>query len=186
MNWSSGSVPWAQWGCGLPVHHSSVSVCVEWLPVHVRRHGTATAEHRLCASPSHSTPSHAQNISKTHDSPFQWPFCRQTRASKLQWRLSSCICYWRWNNCEYQIVDNISIDNFVFSFLHMLTTWHWLHLPTTDAERWLCRNQSIDICCPEGPQQQTYITYSSRFPAVGSGWQRQTDTALLHRPCSTY
>ena len=43
--------------------------------------------------------------------------------------------------------------------------------------------QSIDIFCLLGPQQQTC---SRGFAAVGPCWDRQMDAVPFHRPCSTY
>ena len=53
-----------------------------------------------------------------------------------------------WNWSELRIVTNKSI----FSFLHTLTTWHYPHSPAAAAAR---RQQSVDVSCPPGPQQQT-------------------------------
>jgi len=47
----------------------------------------------------------------------------------------------------------------------------------------LILQQSIDIFCTPGPQQETS---SSGFAAVGSCWNRQTDTVPLRRHCSAY
>jgi len=79
----------------------------------------------------------------------------------------------------------------VFSYLHMLTTWHCpqsSHSHAAAAKHWQCSNQSVYTCAP-GPQQQTC---SSGFAAVGPCWDRDgqtdrlTDTVAFHRPCCAY
>ena len=61
----------------------------------------------------------------------------------------------------------------MFSYPRTLTTWHCPHSP--DARRccWApVVQQSTDISCPPGPQQQTC---SSGLAAIGPRWVRQTD-----------
>jgi len=64
-------------------------------------------------------------------------------------------------NCSCVIVINKS----AFVYLNTLTKWRGLHRP-------LLLQQSIDISCWPGPQQQTC---SSGFVAVRPWWDRQTE-----------
>ena len=55
---------------------------------------------------------------------------------------------------------NLDSDKSPFSFLRTLTTWHCPHSPTARRCCWApAVQQSIDISCPLGPQQQTYSMF---------------------------
>ena len=76
------------------------------------------------------------------------------------------------------------INKSVFSFIRMLTTWHYPQLPA-----------SCHCCCVPGSNRLTSTTHpadSSNPAAVGvllrihAGTDRWTDTVPFHRPRSTY
>ena len=83
----------------------------------------------------------------------------QVTASELNWTIFRVkLRSDRQNNNRKQSSQNRS----VFSLLRTPTTWHCPHSAV---------QQSTDITCPPGPQQQAR---TSRFAAVGSCWDRQT------------
>ena len=91
-------------------------------------------------------------------------FAQPIRVTNTQTMLRCHIC-----NNRQRLRIATRRNKSVFSFLRMLTTWHYPHSPAT----LLCAAQkSIDISCRPDPQQQTC---SSGFAAVGPCWDRQSD-----------